>query len=172
MKVMDIFDVLFLLLAGTLYYLVFPGIPIADGMKPYVSLAILFILLIMKKDFRLILLSAFFLGLLTTMTSSLAEGAWINLLEKPITAILLYYILGILEEKLDLGNICLVLLFSFIGVISSGFIFVGLIAIFHTMPASLLVLVKRAIVPSVLLNLGATYVLYVSFRFANKAVES
>ena len=172
MKLMDIFDVIFLLVAGALYHLVFPGIPIAGGMKPDVSLAILFILIILKKDFRLIILSAIILGVMTTMTSSLVDGAWINLVEKILTATLVYYFAKFINSKYNLEDTYPVLLISSLGAVISAFIFIIMTYIFGVMPGPIPVLLQKIIIPSAILNIGATYVLYVSFDYAYKAMES
>ncbi|AZR73094.1 hypothetical protein BBF96_06670 [Anoxybacter fermentans] len=171
MRLMDLIDVIFLLTIGFVYHFIFPGIPIANGMKPDVSLAILFVIILVKKDFRLVMVSALIIGIFTTLTSSVSTGAWINFIEKIITGGLMYFLINWIK-RFEWKQAFFLFIIGFFGTIISGLIFTLLATTLVGLSNTFTVLFKEVFLPTALMNSGALYVLFISIEYAESLFNS
>ncbi|SHI65274.1 Tryptophan transporter TrpP [Clostridium cavendishii DSM 21758] len=152
-----------LLAIGALLHQITPSF---GGMQPDFALAMLFIIIIMNKDYKTTLIAAVITGVFTALTTKTPGGQLPNVIDKLITANIIYFILIPLRNKLNNNlKMGIVLL---LGTIISGTVFLEALAILAGLPAPFKVLFIGIVLPAALINLIAGLVLYKSVTLALK----
>src|SRR6056297_2674874 len=130
MNTKDLVQASLLVAIGFILHAVFP--PLLLGMKPDCSLAMIFIVLIIKKDFKLGFLVAIATGIFTAMTTGFPGGQIANIVDKMVTFVavsgLIYLLMDHINNKVGVG------LITAIGTIISGVGFLGTAALIVGLP--------------------------------------
>ncbi len=171
MRIMDIVDVILLLMVGLLFHVIFPGNSLAGGMKPDFSLAILFSIILLKRDPGLVMGSALIIGVFTSLTSSVDSGQWINLVDKLVTGGIMYLLVNRYRSFFPRTGI-LVCLVAILGTIISGIVFGFLVVRLGGLSLNLEVAITRVFLPAAIFNIGATYVFFSSMEFGERLCSS
>lgn len=141
-----------LLAIGLLLHQISP--PFFFGMRPDFLLIMMFICLLIDRDYKTALTVGLVSGLLTALTTSFPGGQVANIVDKLITANLVFFLIrllegikeGVLSEKIK------VLILSFIGTLVSGSVFLGTALILAGLPAPFKALVLTVVLPASLMN--------------------
>ncbi|MFW5891570.1 MAG: tryptophan transporter, partial [bacterium] len=88
MSTKDLAQAALLLAVGFILHAFFP--PMVMGMKPDFALAMMFILLIIKRDFKLGFLVAVSTGIFTALTTGFPGGQIANIVDKTLTFFIVY----------------------------------------------------------------------------------
>ncbi|MCK4258514.1 MAG: hypothetical protein KAX49_06020 [Halanaerobiales bacterium] len=169
MRVKDILDTTLLLLIGVIYYTIFQPIFPVSGLKPDFTLAVLFVIILMKDDFRIITFSILFLSIFASLFTTFS-GSWINVIEKVISCGLLYHLVHYLRKYISNQEI-MICIISLVGTVLSGCIFCALAEAFVGLPVPFSIFLRKVILPSAFMNLGIAYVLYISFKYSEETLE-
>jgi len=146
-----------LLAGGFVLHQIMP--PLVAGMKPDMSLLMLFIVVLLYQDKKLVILSGLLAGIISALSTTFPGGQVANMLDKPITAlaVLTLILLGDyfkLSRKFSLGII------GVLGTIISGTVFLTTASLVVALPQSFLVLFISVVLPATLLNTCFLYMLY------------
>ncbi|MGG5461858.1 tryptophan transporter [Clostridium sp. B9] len=154
-----------LLAIGVILHQITPvlGLP----MQPDFALTMLFIIILLNDNFKITLVSGTLMGIFTAMTTKFPGGQLPNLIDKFITAIIIFTLITLIkktnilgklnEEKRELFLIGFVLPF---GTLISGLAFLGSAQVIVGLPASFMALFLTVVVPSIVLNTVVGIMLY------------
>lgn len=154
MKLKDMTEVGILLAIGFVLHSVFP--PILFGMKPDFSLAMLFAILLIKRDLKLAIMAGVVTGVFTAMTTGFPGGQVANLVDKFLTTLMI----AIPMLKVQKQNVVLAGIVNAIGTVISGAIFLSTAALVAGLPGSMMVLMVSVVLPAAVVNTLAGTVLY------------
>lgn len=154
MRLKDMTEVGILLAIGFVLHSVFP--PILFGMKPDFSLAMLFAIILIKRDLKLAVMAGLVTGAFTAMTTGFPGGQVANLADKFLTTL----IITIPILKIQRRNTIVAGLVNAVGTVISGTIFLAVAAIVAGLPGSMLVLMVSVVLPAAVVNTLAGTVLY------------
>lgn len=161
MRVKDLAEAGLLVAIGFVLHAVFP--PIVMGMKPDFSLAMMFIVLIVKKDLKLGFLVALATGIFTALTTGFPGGQIANLVDKMITYLavsgLVYLIMDKINNKVGVGII------TAIGTMISGAVFLGTAALIAGLPGPFIVLFTSVVLPAALINTFTAIIIYIAISY-------
>jgi len=164
MNLRDSVQIALLLGIGALLHVITP--PIFAGMKPDPSLGMLFIVVLLKRDFRSVVLAG--LGALTGSAGMQVA----NLIDKFFTTLIVFTFLvkplyGRINDKVLSG------ILGFIGTLISGTIFlsVGIYLLGFDLGASFGLLFSTIVLPTAAFNTVVTLVLYPIVLFSKGVVD-
>ncbi len=166
MKIKDLTEVGLLLAIGFVLHSLCP--PILLGMKPDFSLAMLFSIILLKRDFKLALIAGLATGIFTALTTGFPGGQIANLVDKTLTTTLIVVIINTLNIR---KNIILVGLVNGIGTIISGLIFLTTAAIIIGLPGPMMTLILTVVLPAALINTFAGTILFTTIVQSKKFIE-
>jgi len=164
----DTVQIALLLAIGTVLHTVIPGY--GAGMKPDMVLAMLFIIAVMKPQFRAILVAGIIAGLLAALTTSFPGGQIPNIVDKGVTAVFAYGIVTLLRHRIP--DVTIAALLGVVGTILSGTVFLLTALLLVGLPAAFSVLFTTVVLPAAVLNTIAVLVLYPVIKFSKNVVES
>lgn len=129
-------------------------------MQPDFALAMLFIIIVYNKDYKTTILCGIIIGIFTALTTKTPGGQIPNIADKFITCNIMYFLLIPLREKVN-KTIQILLLLS-IGTLLSGTVFLATLMLTAGLPggASFTLLFTAVVLPTILLNSVAGYVVY------------
>lgn len=145
-----------LIAIGALLHQITPAIGLP--MQPDFAIAMLFIIILLNKDYKTVLISSIIMGIITAMTTKFPGGQIPNIIDKLISANFIYFLYKIIGLKLsDTIKILLALIF---GTIVSGLSFLVSASIIVGLPASFMLLAITVVLPTVIMNLVLGMMLY------------
>lgn len=150
-----------LIAVGAILHQLTPGL----GIQSDFSLAMLFIIIVLNKDYKTTLTCAIIIGVFAALTTKTPGGQLPNIVDKLITANLIYLILIPLRSKINkMVQIALVLP---LGTLISGTTFLTLLATIVGLPAgaSFGVLFVSVVVPTMIIN---TFIGLALFKIVEK----
>lgn len=150
-----------LIAVGAILHQLTPGL----GIQSDFSLAMLFIIIVLNKDYKTTLTCGIIIGVFTALTTKTPGGQLPNVVDKLITANLIYLILMPLRSKMNkLVQMALVLP---LGTLISGTTFLTLLATIVGLPAgaSFGVLFISVVVPTMIVN---TFIGLALFKIVEK----
>ncbi|NEZ45736.1 tryptophan transporter [Clostridium niameyense] len=145
-----------LLAMGLLLHQIAP--PLLFGMKPDFLLIMMFITLILNKDYKSTLVIGILSGILTAFTTTFPGGQLPNIIDKIVTSNLLFFLIKATENKFN--KKVKVIILSFIGTFISGSVFLGSSLLFISLPAPFISLVLSVVLPASIINTITTVILY------------
>ncbi|PXW91453.1 tryptophan transporter TrpP [Streptohalobacillus salinus] len=157
MKTKDLVLLALFMGIGAVLHIIAP--PILFGMKPDIMLPMMFlgILLFPKANYVLVLSVA--TGAISALTTSAPGGQISNLVEKPITAFVFFFLLMIIPKQANKKIIAPILVA--IGTIVSGSVFLAMaLFVIGQMGGSFLALFVAVVLPATLFNVVFTIILY------------
>ena len=147
---------------GFILHAFFP--PIVMGMKPDFALAMMFILLIIKQDFKLGFLVAVSTGIFTALTTGFPGGQVANMVDKLLTFMIVYPLIPIIvklpSRKLSTGII------TAFGTLLSGGIFLGTAALLVGLPGPFTILFSTVVIPAAVVNTITAVIVFSVVDFA------
>jgi len=140
---------------GTVLHQIAP--PILLGMKPDFSLVMLFIILILNKDYKTSLSAGIVAGVLAAATTTFPGGQIANIIDKFITTNAIFLLLMPLR---DFNNQIKIIFVSGIGTIISGTVFLASALVTVGLPTGFHILFLSVVLPASLINTIAAAILY------------
>jgi len=133
--------------------------PIVMGMRPDLSLVMLFVVVMLYKDFKLTLVAGVVTGIISAFTTTFPGGQVANIIDKPLTAIAVFLLVSLIRkanvnEKLESGIV------AAIGTLISGTLFLLSALIFVGLPGPFKGLFLSVVIPTTLMNIVFLYILY------------
>jgi len=162
MKTKDLAQAALLVAVGFILHAVFP--PIVLGMKPDFALAMMFILLIIKQDFKLGFLVAVSTGIFTALTTGFPGGQLANMVDKIVTFLIIYPLIPVI---LKLPSVKLsTAVITFMGTLVSGAVFLGTAAFIVGLPGPFTILFSTVVLPAAVINTITAVVVFSVVHFA------
>src|SRR6056297_2892333 len=162
MNTKDLVQASLLVAIGFILHAVFP--PLVMGMKPDFSLAMMFIVIIIKRDFKLGFLVAIATGIFTALTTGFPGGQVANMVDKLLTFMIVYPLIPIIvklpSRKLSTGII------TAFGTLLSGVIFLGTAALLVGLPGPFTVLFSTVVIPAAVVNTVTAVIVFSVVDFA------
>lgn len=140
--------------------------PLLLGMKPDLSLTMMFIVILINNDYKSALLSGIVCGILTALTTGFPGGQVPNIIDKIVTANLIYLMLLPLRNRIN-GQINTIIV-SVIGTLISGFVFLGSASLLVGLPGSFSALFIGIVLPASLVNTVVAPILYNAIKLSIK----
>lgn len=167
MSIKEMAQISLLLAIGFILRLLVPGY--GAGMKPDLLLAMLFVIILLKRDFKASLLAGGVAGIICALTTTFPAGQLPNIIDKLLTSI---FVFGLV--KAFYGRIPTVVLSGIIGAV--GTVFSGtaflLIALALTgIPAPFSVLFATVVLPAAVVNTIGILVLYPIVIFSKQVID-
>ena len=156
-----------LIAIGALLHQITPAIGLP--MQPDFAIAMLFIIILLNKDYKTTLISSIIMGIITALTTKFPGGQLPNIIDKLITAHFIYFLYKIIGQKQS-DNIKIILALIF-GTIVSGLTFLGSASIIVGLPAGFMLLVGTVVIPAVIMNLILGMMLYKSLVVSLKITK-
>ncbi|MGM0549272.1 MAG: tryptophan transporter [Bacillota bacterium] len=158
----DLAQAALLVAVGFILHAFFP--PIVMGMKPDFALAMMFILLIVKHDFKLGFLVAISTGIFTALTTGFPGGQVANIVDKIFTFIIIYPLIPVITKlpsaKLATGII------TVLGTMLSGTIFLATASLLVGLPGPFVVLFSTVVIPAAVVNTITSVMVFSVVNFA------
>jgi hypothetical protein len=153
-----------LLAIGYILHSITPSI---GGVTFDLPLAMLFVIIAINMDFKNTLVASIATGIITGLTSKFPGGLVANMIDKPITGILVYLMLLAITSKYSkqIGVIAA----GFIGTIISGSTFLYTAMVLVGLPAPFPVLFAGIVLPTAVTNVFVTLIVYNTAKLAIKA---
>lgn len=137
---------------GFILHAVFP--PFLAGMKPDFSLMMLFVIIMLIPDRRIVMLAGIATGIITALTTTFPAGQIPNVVDKLVTTSTLLLVSPILPNKVKVPVL------GVVGTFISGVVFLGTAALLTGLPAPFVSLVTTVVVPAAVVNTVALLILY------------
>ncbi|GAB6098536.1 tryptophan transporter [Halanaerocella petrolearia] len=157
MKLRRFIEASLLLAGGFILHHIMP--PLVAGMKPDMSLLMLFVVILLYQERSLTLSSGLVAGIISALTTTFPGGQVANLVDKPITAITVLGLV-VLTDKVEVLSKLKLGIIGIAGTIVSGSIFLGTASLIVSLPQSFVALFISVVLPATLLNTVALYFLY------------
>ncbi|MCK4257562.1 MAG: tryptophan transporter [Halanaerobiales bacterium] len=141
--------------------------PILFGMKPDFTLVMLFLVVLNKRDFKLVLLTSLGVGIITALTTGFPGGQIPNLIDKLISGLAMYF----LVSRVKIIKKIIVVLVGIIGSLLSASIFLLTASILVGLPTSGLTLFIGVAIPGTLMNVIVLVILQELMQKINSPVE-
>lgn len=145
-----------LIAIGVILHVVTPSLGLPA--QPDFALAMLFIIMLINKDYKTTIFSGIIVGIFTALTTKSAGGQLPNIIDKLITCNVMYIILLPLREKIN-ENIKAGLLFV-IGTLLSGTVFLTSLVLISGINEAILPAVFAVVIPTAVLNLVIGMIIY------------
>ncbi|MBF8983696.1 tryptophan transporter [Lutibacter sp. B2] len=153
-----------LIAVGFILSQIIPGIIV--GMKFDLMLSVMFVCLLINKEFKNVLVTAFLGGVITAMTTTFPGGQLPNLIDKFITCMMVYFIIRIMGKfRKNLLGIGMV---AFIGTLISGSVFLTSASMIVGLPAKFKLLFMGIVLPTAFANVLVTILVYKAVNVAMK----
>lgn len=150
MNIKTLVSLALLLGIGAALHFIIPGFFL--GMKPDMMLLMMFLAIVLFPEKKNVLVVALACGLLSALTTTFPLGQIPNIIDKLVTASIFYFLIVAFRKfsKTVVG----VTVFTVIGTLISGTVFLGSANIFFSLPgnATFLGLVIAVVLPAMLLN--------------------
>ncbi|MCR1898626.1 tryptophan transporter [Irregularibacter muris] len=120
-------------------------------------LAMVFIIMMINKDFKTAMIAGIAAGVLTALTTKFPGGQIPNMIDKPVTVLVVY---GFLKCGRNIPQILRIGLIGFIGTLISGSVFLSTASILVGLPASFIILFYSVVIPTAIGNTIVSVFLY------------
>ncbi|WAW13988.1 tryptophan transporter [Peptostreptococcus equinus] len=154
-----------LLGVGLILNQIFP--PIGGGITPDITLVMLFcIMLLNRDDYKTCLIAGIATGVFSALTTKFPMGQVPNLIDKVVTVNVVFlimraiYISPFMKNYSKIKSQVAIGIMTVIGTLISGFIFLFTASMLVGLPGGLMEMLLIVVVPSTLINLVASLVLY------------
>ncbi|HMA60992.1 MAG TPA: tryptophan transporter [Halanaerobiales bacterium] len=168
MNTKDLVQASLLVAIGFILHAVFP--PLLLGMKPDFSLAMMFIVLIMKRDFKLGFLVALATGIFTALTTGFPGGQVANMVDKMVTFLIVFAMMGPILNRFN--NKIGVSVITLVGTLISGGVFLGTAALLFGLPGPFTVLFYTIVIPASLINAFTAVIIFSSIKVGARVTSN
>lgn len=157
-----------LIAIGAILHQITPAIGLP--MQPDLALAMLFIIIVLNKDYKTTLISGLVIGIFTSLTTKFPGGQLPNIIDKVVTCNIIYFALLPLRNRLkDITQMAICLP---IGTIISGIIFLVSAQFIVGLPSEFMALVKVVVIPAAIMNTVLGIILFKAINIALKATRT
>ncbi|MGI6227966.1 MAG: tryptophan transporter [Peptococcales bacterium] len=167
MNIREMAQISLLLAVGFILHAVVPGY--GAGMKPDLLLAMLFVIILLKKDLKASLLAGVVAGIIAALTTTFPAGQIPNLIDKVAASLFVYLLVKVLADRIP--NVITAGIIGSLGTILSGTVFLATALALTGLPAPFLVLFTTVVLPATVLNTIGIIVLYPIVTFSKQVVE-
>ncbi|MFZ5942854.1 MAG: tryptophan transporter [Bacillota bacterium] len=167
MSIREIAQISLLLAIGFILRLIVPGY--GAGMKPDLLLAMLFIVILLKKDLKSTLLAGGVAGIICALTTTFPAGQIPNLIDKMITSLFVFGLVKMLDNKLPSAITAGII--GAVGTVFSGTVFLLSALALAGIPAPFGVLFVTVVLPATVANTIGAALLYPIVIFSKQVVE-
>ena len=154
-----------LIAIGALLHQITPALGLP--MQPDFAITMLFIIILINKDYKTTLISSIIIGVITALTTKFPGGQVPNIIDKFVTGQVIYFMFKIMGNKIN-DNIKIIIALGF-GTVVSGLVFLLSASVLVGLPGSFAALVTVAVLPAVVMNLFLGAILYKAIGIALKA---
>src|SRR6056297_2062652 len=168
MRIKDLVQAALLVAIGFILHAVCP--PLVLGMKPDFSLAMMFIILMVKHDLKLGFLVALATGIFTALTTGFPGGQVANIIDKLVTFFIVFAILGPVMSKFS--NKIGVAIITLIGTLISGAVFLGTAALLFGLPGPFTALFYTIVIPASIINAITGVIIFSSIKIGSSVTEN
>lgn len=134
--------------------------------QPDFAVAMLFIIMLLNKDYKTTLISGIIIGIFTAMTTKTPGGQLPNMIDKLITCNIMYLVLLPLREKVNKNIQAIVLLL--LGTMISGLTFLISLATIYGIEGSIIAPIVAIVIPTALINLVVGIII---FKVVERAIK-
>lgn len=140
--------------------------PLLFGMKPDLLLVIMFIIILINKDYKTTLLTGIICGIITGASTTFPGGQIPNFIDKIVSSHIIYFLLIPIINKLN--NQIKVILCSSLGTLISGFTFLLSTSFLVGLPGStsFSVLFLTVVIPTAIVNTIASIIFFNALKVA------
>lgn len=157
-----------LIAIGAILHQITPAIGLP--MQPDLALAMLFIIIIINKDYKTTLISGLVMGIFTALTTKFPGGQLPNIIDKVVTCNIIYFALLPLRNRMkDITQMAICLP---IGTIISGMVFLLSAQLIVGLPSEFMALVKVVVIPAAIMNTALGIILFKAVSVALKVTRT
>ncbi|NLW23827.1 MAG: tryptophan transporter [Clostridia bacterium] len=167
MKIKEMAQISLLLAIGFILHLITPGY--GAGMKPDLLIAMLFVIILLKRDFKASLLAGGVAGIIAALTTTFPAGQIPNLIDKLTTSLVVFLLVKLLADRMP--NIVTAGIIGALGTLVSGTVFLLSALALVGIPAPFEVLFVTVVIPAAVANTIGLIVLYPLVVFSKKVVD-
>ena len=154
-----------LIAIGALLHQITPALGLP--MQPDFAITMLFIIILINKDYKTTLISSIIIGVITALTTKFPGGQVPNIIDKLVTGQVIYLMFKVMGSRIS-DNIKIIIALGF-GTVVSGLVFLVSASILVGLPGSFTALVTLVVLPATLMNLFLGTILYKAIGVALKA---
>ena len=164
MKTKDLVVAAILLALGTILHAIMP--PFFAGIKPDFLLAMMFLAIIYKPEFKNVIAIGIIAGIIAALTTGMPGGQIPSLIDKLGSAIVVYFII----KALGSINIVKSGVVGFIGTIISGLLFLLSLMLIASIPGgeTIMTLFKSVVLLTAVMN---TVIMVIAYKIMDTVVE-
>lgn len=137
--------------------------------QPDFALAMLFIIILINKDYKTTLFSGIIIGIFTALTTKSPGGQLPNIIDKLITCNVMYLIMIPLRKKLS-DNLQGIILFI-LGTLLSGTIYLTSLALISGVKEGIVAAIFAVVIPTAIINAIIGMIIYKIVRRAIKLTK-
>jgi hypothetical protein len=167
MNIREMAQISLLLAIGFILHAITPGY--GAGMKPDLLIAMLFIIVLLKKDFKAAVLAGAVAGIIAALTTTFPAGQIPNLIDKVTTSIFAFMLVKVLAGRIP--NVITAGLLGALGTLVSGTVFLTSALAITGLPAPFSVLFATVVLPAAVVNTIGVVVLYPVVTFSKNIVD-
>jgi len=145
-----------LIAIGVILHIVAPSIGLPA--QPDFAVAMLFIIMILNKDYKTTVVVGIIMGIFTAMTTKTPGGQLPNIIDKLITCNIMFLVIKPLREKVNKNILIGILLL--IGTMISGITFLSSLAILYGIEGSIVTVIIAVVIPTAIINLFIGLILF------------
>lgn len=168
MNIREIAQISLLLAIGFILRMLVPAY--GAGMKPDLLLAMLFIIIIMKRDFKTSMVAGAVAGIICALTTQFPAGQIPNIIDKLVTSAFIFLLVKIIGDRIP-SSIATGIIGA-VGTAFSGAIFLLIALALVGIPAPFGILYTTVVAPTIILNTIGIVILYPIVTFSQKVVNN
>ncbi len=126
--------------------------------QPDFAVAMLFIIMLLNKDYKTTIISGIIIGIFTALTTKTPGGQLPNIIDKLVTCNLMYFVLLPLRNKLNKNIQAIIILL--LGTLISGFTFLTSLAIIYGIEGTFMAAVIAIVLPTAAINTVIGVIMY------------
>ncbi|MGG7176649.1 tryptophan transporter [Clostridium paraputrificum] len=153
-----------LIAIGVILHVVTPAIGLPA--QPDFALAMLFVIMILNKDYKTTLFSGIIIGIFTALTTKTVGGQLPNIIDKLVTCNVMYLVLMPLREKVNKNVQAIVLLLFGTGL--SGLTFLTSLAVIIGIKGSIIAPILAVVIPTAIINVIIGLII---FKVVERAIK-
>ncbi|MFZ7103503.1 MAG: tryptophan transporter [Peptococcaceae bacterium] len=167
MSIREMSQISLLLAIGFILRLIVPGY--GAGMKPDLLLAMLFVIILLKRDFKSAMLAGAVAGIICALTTTFPAGQIPNIVDKLLTSVVVYFLVKVLYGRIPTAIVSGII--GALGTIFSGTAFLSIALVLTGIPAPFSVLFATVVLPATVANTIGVIILYPLVVFSKQIID-
>lgn len=153
-----------LIAIGVILHIAAPSIEFPA--QPDFAIAMLFIIIVLNKDYKTTIIAGIIMGIFTAMTTKTPGGQLPNMIDKIVTCNVMFLLLKPFRERINRDIQMGVLLL--LGTMISGVIFLSSLAILYGIEGSIITAIIVIVIPTAIINVVIGLIL---FKVVERAIK-